>query len=273
MATQQKYEEDDDPIDAAHHLFSTLQIGVSQALIMDEPSSGAAAAAAQEQKAEQEHHLSAVDSTLQIRQVPSQGLSFQIWPAANTLVSLFQQHHRQPTTSPLSSFLNSFPDRPLRILELGSGTGLVGIAAAAILGAKVTITDLPHVVPNLVFNAKANNGGSGSNVDVRALAWGEAEDVERVGRDFDLVLGSDVVYHDHLYDPLLETLRLLLVDSEMVFVMAHLKRWKKESVFFKKARKMFRVETLYSDPPAAGARIGVNVYGFERKGGKKLLVN
>lgn len=102
------------------------------------------------------------------------------------------------------------------------------------------------------------------------LSWGEADDVELIGRDFDLVLASDVVYHDHLYDPLLETLRLFLLDREnekggKVFVMAHLRRWKKDSVFFKKARKLFQVEVLHVDNPCNGSRVGVTVYRFAGK--------
>lgn len=47
------------------------------------------------------------------------------------------------------------PDRTT-ILELGAGTGLVGIAAAAVLGASVLLTDLPDIVLNLQRNVDAN---------------------------------------------------------------------------------------------------------------------
>ena len=42
------------------------------------------------------------------------------------------------------------------ILELGAGTGLVGIAVAAVLGANVLLTDLPEIVPNLERNIASN---------------------------------------------------------------------------------------------------------------------
>ncbi|KAF5463989.1 hypothetical protein F2P56_014107 [Juglans regia] len=222
----------------------------------------------------QQHYVRSIDSTLLIRQLPSQGLSFQLWPAATTLVTLLDQHRCQPTNNPLSSTLLGH-GHPLNILELGSGTGLVGIAAAATLGANVTVTDLPHVIPNLLFNAEANadvltaNGGA---IRVEPLRWGEADDVKLIGRDFDLILASDVVYHDHLYDPLLETMRLLLLGSAgtengraKAFVMAHLRRWKKDSAFFKKAKKRFQVEVLHVDSPSEGCRVGVVVYRFVEK--------
>ncbi|ESW28035.1 hypothetical protein PHAVU_003G253400 [Phaseolus vulgaris] len=221
----------------------------------------------------QNHSLPSIQSTITIRQLPSEGLSFQLWPAATSLVSLLDRHRADPPSSPLSATLNG----RLRILELGSGTGIVGIVAAATLGGHVTLTDLPHVVPNLKFNADANAGvvgPIGGELAVAPLRWGHADDVETIGREFDLILASDVVYHDHLYEPLLETLRLLMVTKgaeregkeKMVFVMAHMKRWKKESAFFRKAKKHFHVDVLHSDPPSDGSRVGVVVYRFVGKG-------
>ncbi|PIN16471.1 putative N2,N2-dimethylguanosine tRNA methyltransferase [Handroanthus impetiginosus] len=218
------------------------------------------------------YHLQSINSTILIRQLPSEGLSFQLWPAANTLVTLLD-HHRHHDTNPLSSFLNT--NHRLRLLELGSGTGLVGIAAAALFGASVTVTDLPHVLPNLQFNVDANAGIlelHGGAVNVAALSWGDVQHMEALGREYDVILGSDVVYHDHLYEPLLQTLRFFLLGSEkeVVFLMAHLKRWKKESAFFKKAKKVFHVEVMHTDTPCNGSRVGVAVYKFVRKGGEKL---
>ncbi|KAL3725821.1 hypothetical protein ACJRO7_030798 [Eucalyptus globulus] len=226
-----------------------------------------------------EHHrLRSVNATIAIRQLPSRGLSFQLWPAATTLLNLLDSHVSDPAVGPLSPILAGRPQSPQRrlsVLELGSGTGLVGIAAAVALGADVTVTDLPHVVPNLQFSVDANAaalaaGAGGGAVRVVPLRWGEAADVGALGEEeYDVILASDVVYYDHLYDPLLETLRWLFERSErreeMVFVMAHLRRWKKDSAFFRKARKAFDVEAIHTDKPCQGSRIGVVVYRFDWK--------
>ncbi|KAE8709523.1 pyridine nucleotide-disulfide oxidoreductase domain-containing protein 2-like isoform X1 [Hibiscus syriacus] len=222
----------------------------------------------------QQHYIRSTESTVVIRQLPSEGLSFQLWPAATTLVALLDDHLSHLRESPLASTLTALSNgggngRKLKILELGSGTGLVGIAAAVTLGANVTVTDLPHVIPNLRFNAEANAdvvAQRGGTVDVAPLRWGEDDDMEVIGREFDLVLASDVVYHDHLFEPLIQTLRFLLNgDRRKVFVMAHLRRWKKDSTFFKKSKKLFDVEVLHTDPPKEGSRIGVVVYAFVGK--------
>ncbi|VVB18333.1 unnamed protein product [Arabis nemorensis] len=228
------------------------------------------------------HHynLLSIESTVTIRQLTSQGLSFQLWPAASTFVTLLDNYRRNPSNSPLAATLSSLksngPDSSspsINILELGSGTGIVGIAAAITLAANVTVTDLPHVLGNLSFNADANAeivARFGGQVHVAPLRWGEADDVDVLGQNFDLILASDVVYDDQLYEPLLETLRLMiatmqLTGKRLVFVMAHLRRWKKESFFFKKARKLFDVDVIHSDVPQQGSRIGVVVHRFTAK--------
>ncbi|KAI3768014.1 hypothetical protein L2E82_18445 [Cichorium intybus] len=219
----------------------------------------------------QSYHLASIDSTVVIRQLPSQGLSFQLWPAAATFVKLLDCYQAS-NADPFSATITNVNRRPrLRILELGSGTGIVGIAASAILGADVTVTDLPHVLQNLKFNVDANSqvlSPRGGQVHVSPLSWGENEEMEAMGREYDLIIGSDVVYHDNLYDPLLQTLKFFLLDGgdgEKVFLMAHLRRWKKESGFFKKAKKYFQVELIHEDGPSSESRTGVVVYRFARK--------
>lgn len=259
MATPQQQEEDsEDDLDPIKILLPDKQNGFSK-LQHDTP--------AQEV---QQHYIHSIKSTVVIRQLPSQGLSFQLWPAATTLFTLLDNHSTSPLSPILDTISNGSTHGDLKILELGSGTGIVGIAAAVTLGAKVTVTDLPHVIPNLQFNVDANAdvlASRGGAVTVAALRWGEDADVEAVGREFDLVLASDVVYYDYLYEPLLKTLRLLMLGEgkKMVFVMAHLRRWKKDSVFFKRAKKVFNVEVVHVDSPCEGSRIGVAVYRFAAK--------
>ena len=212
---------------------------------------------------DQRYELTSIGAALTIRQLSSQGLSFQLWPAATSLVSLLD---RNPNLI-LSSLRRRAEN--FKILELGSGTGLAGIAAAAILGAGVTLTDMAHVLPNLQFNAKLNAdavAARGGTVDVRRLEWGNH--AEESLPEFDLILASDVVYHDHLFDPLLKTLDFL-VNGEVVFVMAHLRRWKKDGLFFRKARKLFEISVIHSDAPLPGSRVGIVVYLFVRRANAK----
>ena len=65
------------------------------------------------------------------------------------------------------------------VLELGAGSGLVS-ATAAILGASVCATDLPHALPllrhNLTLNVVGGAGGGGAAARMAAMPAAAKED-------------------------------------------------------------------------------------------------
>ena len=91
----------------------------------------------------------------------------------------------------------------VRILELGAGTGLVGLAAAAVFKARVVLTDLPDIVPNLQRNATSNFdvvAAYGGDVEVSILDWSKPEEFAptSIPCSFPLILAADPIYSsDH----------------------------------------------------------------------------
>lgn len=93
------------------------------------------------------------------------------------------------------------------ILELGAGTGLVGLAAAAAFQTHVILTDLPDIVPNLERNARANTAALSTynaKTDVAVLDWSQPGDFSVDGihngekHSFPLILAADPIYSsDH----------------------------------------------------------------------------
>lgn len=69
--------------------------------------------------------------------------------------------------------------RECRVIELGAGTGIAGIAASLLGAGHVVVTDLPHVVPliqtNIDLNVPPSSLSSSSSPPciARAYAWGE----------------------------------------------------------------------------------------------------
>ncbi|KAK4057389.1 hypothetical protein OIO90_001458 [Microbotryomycetes sp. JL221] len=95
--------------------------------------------------------------------------------------------------------------KDLRVLELGSGTGLVGLTAASMLKAldlsgHVHLTDFDdQVLCNLAINVdQASSAGSLTSVaSVHKLDWAQClQESQPLGFDhrYDLVLGADIIY-------------------------------------------------------------------------------
>jgi len=102
------------------------------------------------------------------------------------------------------------------VIELGAGTGAVGLASALLGASSAILTDLPHLVHLLEDNVSRNSLGiSGCNVSVAPLPWGC--DPKKLNPPFDLILASDVVYQEQSIEPLIYSLRSLCGPHSRVF--------------------------------------------------------
>jgi predicted nicotinamide N-methyase len=94
-----------------------------------------------------------------------------------------------------------------RVLEVGCGIGLAGLAAAA-RGERVTVSDNQ---PDAVKLAVANAALNGLTVEGLVLDWRKPLD-----REFDVILGCEVIYDAALHEPLLRVLtQMLAADGEI----------------------------------------------------------
>ncbi|XP_059506819.1 EEF1A lysine methyltransferase 3-like [Stegostoma tigrinum] len=91
------------------------------------------------------------------------------------------------------------------VIELGSGTGILGIVTA-LLGGNVTITDKPELLKQMEWNVLVNIPSTcQSRIKVRALSWGY--DHMLFPSDYDYILCADIMY---AYDSVPLILRTLL---------------------------------------------------------------
>ena len=110
------------------------------------------------------------------------------------------------------------------VIELGSGTGLCGIVAAACGARDVTLTDLPPLLPLLARNAATN----GVDCSVRALDWCADERALDLAVNSvpppDLILGSDITCFIQDLPQLSRLLERLARPSDAAIVLAHHER-------------------------------------------------
>jgi predicted nicotinamide N-methyase len=111
----------------------------------------------------------------------SDSLGLKTWGSSLVLSQLIVDEHERLIFGP--------------VLELGAGTGLVGITIG-LLGYSVTLTDLPEILPNLEKNVSLN--GLENNVDCHVLDWTDPSSfVSEKGE----VRYNTIVVADPIYSP------------------------------------------------------------------------
>ncbi|KAJ4407829.1 Protein-lysine N-methyltransferase rrg1 [Gnomoniopsis sp. IMI 355080] len=140
---------------------------------------------------------------LVVREPPLTGdnLGLKTWGSSYVLAQMLH-NIGESSLSHLLCPKNGEPKPP--VLELGSGTGLLGLAAAPIWQAHVILSDLPEIMPNLNHNAETNRSiiqARGGSVEAGALTWGGKEDeIDHVlfpdKNRFKIVIVADPLYND-----------------------------------------------------------------------------
>ena len=123
--------------------------------------------------------------------VPGTRVGDRVWPAAGSLCAYVERHAAVAGKN---------------VLELGCGTGAVGIFAAASGAAHVEMTDGANV--ELARRNALVNRRHTCDIAVNEYWWGGF--FEPAAGCVDVVLGSDVTYDSDAHEPLLDALEELL---------------------------------------------------------------
>ncbi|EED84419.1 predicted protein [Postia placenta Mad-698-R] len=133
------------------------------------------------------------------------------------------------------------------VLELGSGTGLVGLVAAKLGAPRVWLTDQAPLLATMRRNTALN--GLAPPVRVAELNWGAP--LPLLPRP-DVVLAADCVYFEPAFPLLVRTLAALVPrdapgpDADVLF--CYKKRRKADRRFFALLRKEFTWTEVLDDP-------------------------
>ncbi|KAL6030327.1 hypothetical protein STEG23_023549, partial [Scotinomys teguina] len=147
--------------------------------------------------------FSFANHTIQIRQNWRQlGVAAVVWDAAIVLSKYLE--------------MGAVELRGCSAVELGAGTGLVGIVAA-LLGAHVTITDRQVALEFLKSNVEANLPPHIQPKVVKELTWGQNLESFLPG-EFDFILGADVRYLEDTFTDLLQTLGHLCSNRSVILL-------------------------------------------------------
>ncbi|ORX81589.1 S-adenosyl-L-methionine-dependent methyltransferase [Anaeromyces robustus] len=129
----------------------------------------------------------------------------------------------------LSKYLYRLRLKNKKCIELGCGTGLVGITAWT-YGADITLTDIEEVIPLVKENVSVNVDKvlsdktsdnnlelSKDNIRIKTLNWGSenCKDLDK----YDIVFGSEILYYSKSHKALIETLQQICNENTLcVFI-------------------------------------------------------
>ena len=182
------------------------------------------------------------------------GVAGVVWDAAIVLATYLQTlSNGDESKSGLSNVgVGSFKSK--NILELGAGTGLVGIVAC-LLGANVVITDTKDALNRTIENVEGNLGSCKSTIavenkgshKVEILHWGQNLEKWK-NTSWDIILGADIVYVQETFKDLLETLKVLTESNKKTLILLSCRiRYQRDLDFLDILKTDFIVDELLYD--------------------------
>ncbi|KAL0485874.1 N-lysine methyltransferase [Acrasis kona] len=128
----------------------------------------------------------------------------------------------------------------IRVLELGAGTGIIGIVLL-LLGAEVHFTDKEVLVPLIQHNVELNASHINKNkFKIFELMWGET----KVQDKYDIIVVCDCVYESKdMWMPLADCLNEVATQDTDIILSYEL-RSNKDAAFFPHISKTFSIEKV-----------------------------
>ncbi|KAJ3293448.1 Methyltransferase-like protein 21D [Rhizoclosmatium sp. JEL0117] len=201
------------------------------------------------------------DGTLLEVQQDADVLGATVWDSSLVLAKYLEKQLPSLVTKGFSgSGTRSTPNThvgPVRILELGSGCGLLGLVASAIVNeATVVVSDVEKLRQILKLNTER-----AANVQVKTLEWRSEDQCKELGLSsplppdveallpVDVILLADCVYDESCFAPLNYTLKALCdKNPNTLVIMAYERRnFDKEVSFFKQFGEHFRFRHVMED--------------------------
>lgn len=181
----------------------------------------------------------------------SLGIAYQLWESSAVLSTYIESLATQSYWCDKS------------VIELGSGCGSCSILLCKLGCKSVDCTDLSAAIPHLQHNLDINNIGHSNHIHAIQCNWGAelTSDIQR--KQYDVIIGSDLLYWDQLFLPLLHTINQLYSHSPniIMYLAQTPRRHKTESRFYKLLRKNnYVVEIVYTQKLQVADRQHVTIY-------------
>jgi predicted nicotinamide N-methyase len=145
--------------------------------------------------------------------------------------------------------------RGKRVIELGAGTGLVGLVAHGLGARSVDVTDRNTGPAEHNLKLNSHNLDPLRPVAVRQLTWGQ--DVTTFQPPYDVLLAADVVYIEDSFPVLIQSMADLS-DNRTTVLLSCKYRYKRDSRFLEMLRERFVGVTVWTSGD-------LSIYSFRKR--------
>lgn len=170
------------------------------------------------------------NTSLTIREETGDSIARHVWDASLGFLMYLQQIASK--SSHVRHVIETSTRKPIKVLELGAGCGVVGIALAQLYPCDMLLTDLDEAIEILQTNIKLASIKSGSTLRAEVLDW-SMELQDSINVKYDLVIVSDCIYNPDSSVHLVETLqRLARLSPQAIILVGFKRRHYADDVFF-----------------------------------------
>ncbi|KAK9249310.1 putative methyltransferase-domain-containing protein [Lipomyces tetrasporus] len=181
------------------------------------------------------------------------GCGGKVWPAGELLSRYLISARDNETYLAHEALWKESAKRKIKIIELGSGTGLVGLAmgkayslatkdcAVEDAGLHIVVTDQANMLSLMEDNIELNQ--LEETVSAEVLDWGTDLPDNYINPCPDVILAADCVYFEPAF-PLLEKTLLDLTGDNTLVLMSYKRRRKADNRFFQSIKRSFRIEEI-----------------------------
>ena len=171
-----------------------------------------------------------------------------------------------PDIPALRQALLNADERPLNVVELGSGCGIVGIAMAQLYPSNVTLTDLPDAMDILEANIASAKTTKGSSLKALILDWFDQDPLRHLDGNPDLIALADCTYNADTIPALVHTLDVICSHHPAALIVVSLKRrHDSEAIFFESMSDtgFVLLDRLHLPQPHEGCTEKASIDGLE----------
>ena len=171
------------------------------------------------------------------------GVGSTVWDCALVMCKYLEHQRMTSSQEKISAWNGWRPDAWKSVLELGAGTGIVGLVVASMLpNSSVCLTDQKMVMPLLESNVK--NSAAKASVTTQMLDWTQLSTESQ--QNYDLILVSDCVVWPNLFQALVDALMLYSQSTTEILLCYERRDFDSEVPFF----RMFGEKFFFNAVPA-----------------------